>query len=280
MVEAPFLFLSCPYPHPFLGFHLPSSSWKTDLLPPNCLPFSSGLEPPSHPFSPLAGFSVHLHLTCWCPCEPLVQMVLTFPEITLFDLLFFAHPVWDALALHVEEAQGALALPSLTVLAFCHPPSWLVRAFSPLLSWKALAVWPPPFLGVLPFFLPPSWEAQAFCLLPFGEAQPFDCRPSLGAHSFFLHLFWTTQDALLLLSEEEVLVVFRLLFLKSPASFPPLAGSVQLASNLLSPPPSSLAVALGHGLPGGVGARGPVVSRLQELSLMAQMAAAWHQSRP
>ena len=71
---------------------------------------------------------------------------------------------------------------------------------------------------------------------------------------------------MLLLFEEEVLAFFRLPFLKSPASLPPLAGMDQLASNLLSPPPSSLAVALGHGLPGGVGARGPVVSRLQELS--------------
>merc|ERR1719237_398248 len=106
-------------------------------------------------------------------------MVLTFPEITLqvFDLLFFAHPVWAALVLH-------------------------------------------------------ALEALVFCPLPFGEAQPFDCRPSLAAHSFFLHLFWTTQDALLPLFEEEVLAFFRLPFLKSPASLPPLAGMDQLASNL------------------------------------------------
>lgn len=69
-------------------------------------------------------------------------MVLTFPEMPLqvSDLLFFAHPVWDALALRAEEAQDASALPSLMVLAFCHPPSWLVQVSSPLLSWKAPAV--------------------------------------------------------------------------------------------------------------------------------------------
>jgi len=278
MVEAPFLFLSYPYPRPF---HLPSSSWQMDL-PPSFLLFSFGPELPFHPFSPLVGFSVHLHLTCWCPGEPLIQMVLTFPEIPLqvSDLLFFARPVWDALAPHAGEAQGVSALPSSMVLAFCHPPSLLVLVFLPLLSWKALAVWLLPFWRVRAFFLPPSLEVQVFCLLPFGEAQPCDCRPSWGVHSSFLHLFWTTQDALLLLFEE-ALASFHLLFLKFLASLHPLVGSVQLAWNLLaaSPPPSWVAVALGHGLPGGVGARGPVVCRLQ-VSLMAQMAAAWHQSRP
>lgn len=103
------LYPSYPSPHPFLGFRLPSFSLQMDLLPLSFLLFSSGLELPSHLFSPLAGFSVHHHLTCWCPCDLLVQMVLTCLEIPRWvaDHLFFDLLVLDALAPHAEEAQDA-----------------------------------------------------------------------------------------------------------------------------------------------------------------------------
>ena len=239
--EVLFLCLSCLCPPPSCC-PLPSSSWPKDLLPRCCLLFSSVLELPSPPSSPLAGFLPYSR-----PCELLDQRAWIFPGThpSLFDRLFLALLVSHSLAPHVWEGPHVLAPPSSKGRAVCPPLSLVARAvFLRLSCLPALVV---------------------FCLHLSEEPRLFYYRPFLAARSSCLHPSSKVLDALHL-PFEEVLVFFPL-----PSSSPPPFWPDLLSS---SPRPLAfLAAAPGHGLPEGVveSARGPVASRLQELSVKREI---------
>ena len=177
--EVLFLSLSCPCPPP-------SSSWPKDLLPRCCLLFSSALEPPSPPSSPLAGF-----LSYSRPWEPLDQRAWIFPgtHLSVFDRLFLALLVSHSLAPHVWEDLDVLAPLALRGRAVCPPLSLVVQAsFPPLFCLPALVV---------------------FYLLPSEEPRPFYCPPFLAARSSCLHPSSKVLDALHL-PFEQVPVFFPL----------------------------------------------------------------------
>ena len=147
--EVLFLCLFCPCPPPSCC-PPPSSSWPKDLLPRCCLLFSSDLEPPSLPSSPLPGFLPYSR-----PCEHLDQRAWIFrgTHPSVFDRLFLALLVSHSSAPHVWEVPDVLAPPALRGRAVCPPLSLLVQAAFPHLSWLPALV--------------------VFCLLPSEEPRPF-----------------------------------------------------------------------------------------------------------